>query len=268
MSDSPSVQPLVIANKVQPGATEISKGDFEASIERTIDFMIPYDQKAAVNAAKLGQTFADANRSSKAGTTMREIATAVLGAVEEGAQEEAHRPRLGDERVVHVRAERHPLRAEDERTAALEGRWVDLRDSVLESVAFDDECEIAKAGPLRLVEDAETDVHGDVAGQRLVVWEAGFDVQMSRCLCFTRKPPTLTGEVGTRLPVETAVRLVGGSTHAGVVGSRSERSFVSVAHAGGHKKGRYRGQSNEEEQPFHKAVPVSPYEPGFASTSK
>ena len=31
------------------------------------DFVIPYDQKAAAKAAKLGQTFADANRSTKAG---------------------------------------------------------------------------------------------------------------------------------------------------------------------------------------------------------
>ena len=35
---------------------------------------IPYDLKAAANAAKLGQTFADANRSSKAGLAIRELA--------------------------------------------------------------------------------------------------------------------------------------------------------------------------------------------------
>ena len=76
---------MVIANKVQAGATEISKADFEASIERKINFLIPYDQKAAVNAAKLGQTFADANRSSKAGMAMRDIAKAILSAGEESA---------------------------------------------------------------------------------------------------------------------------------------------------------------------------------------
>ena len=73
------VQPIVIANKVQPGVAEISKADFEASIERKIGFTIPYDIKAASNAAKLGQTFADANRSSKAGTVMRDVSKAVLG---------------------------------------------------------------------------------------------------------------------------------------------------------------------------------------------
>ncbi len=74
------VQPIIVANKVQAGMQEISKQDFEASIERKIGFSIPYDLKAAANAAKLGQTFADANRSSKAGATIREIAKTVMGA--------------------------------------------------------------------------------------------------------------------------------------------------------------------------------------------
>ncbi len=82
------VQPIVIANKVQPGVAEISKADFEASIERKIGFTIPYDIKAASNAAKLGQTFADANRSSKAGTVMREISKAVLGVGDGAAADE------------------------------------------------------------------------------------------------------------------------------------------------------------------------------------
>jgi len=84
-SNAPGVSPMVIANKVQAGATEISKADFEASIERKINFLVPYDQKAAVNAAKLGQTFVDANRSSKAGAAMRDIAKAILSAGEESA---------------------------------------------------------------------------------------------------------------------------------------------------------------------------------------
>jgi pilus assembly protein CpaE len=84
-ANAPGVNPLVIANKVQTGAAEISKADFEASIERKINFVIPYDLKAAVNAAKLGQTFADANRSSKAGTAMRDIAKAIVTIGEDSA---------------------------------------------------------------------------------------------------------------------------------------------------------------------------------------
>lgn len=73
------VQTFVVANKVQPGVTEISRADFEASIERKVNFTIPFDLKGAANAAKLGQTFAEANRSSKAGQAVREISQAVLG---------------------------------------------------------------------------------------------------------------------------------------------------------------------------------------------
>jgi pilus assembly protein CpaE len=77
-------QPIVVANKIQPGANEISKGDFEASIERKIDFMVPYDIKAASNAAKLGQTFIAANNSSKATAMLREIGQMVINSVDEG----------------------------------------------------------------------------------------------------------------------------------------------------------------------------------------
>lgn len=88
-SNASHAQTMVIANRVQPGATEISKADFEASIERKIDFVIPYDLKAATNAAKLGQTFVEANRSCKASTVIRDIATAVMSAGGEVADDEA-----------------------------------------------------------------------------------------------------------------------------------------------------------------------------------
>ncbi|MFN7026923.1 MAG: hypothetical protein ACK4QP_20875 [Pseudorhizobium sp.] len=78
-------QPLIIANKVQPGVAEISKADFEASIERKIDFTVPYDQKAAANAAKLGQTFADANRGSKASGAIRQLAERIIGTSDDEA---------------------------------------------------------------------------------------------------------------------------------------------------------------------------------------
>ncbi len=81
--NAPHVKPVVIANKVQSGVAEISKGDFEASIERKIDFVIPYDLKAAANAAKLGQVFIEANRTSKATSVMRQVAESILGSAEE-----------------------------------------------------------------------------------------------------------------------------------------------------------------------------------------
>ena len=71
--------PVVVANKVQTATTEISKADFEASIERKIDFFIPYDHKAAANAAKLGQPFAQANSSAKPAGVIAQIAEHVIG---------------------------------------------------------------------------------------------------------------------------------------------------------------------------------------------
>ena len=81
-ANAPHCQTFVVANKVQPAAQEISKADFEASIERKVNFSIPYDPKSATNAAKLGQTFAEANRSSRGGAVIRDIAQAILGAAE------------------------------------------------------------------------------------------------------------------------------------------------------------------------------------------
>ena len=77
-TNAPHAQALVVASKVHVGTGEISKGDFEASIERKIDFTIPFDAKAASNAAKLGQTFVAANRSSKAGAALRDLAEAIV----------------------------------------------------------------------------------------------------------------------------------------------------------------------------------------------
>jgi len=79
-SNAAHAHPMIVANKVQPSLAEISKADFEASIERKVDFVIPYDIKAASNAAKLGQVFVDANRSSKATAAIRHIAERVMGA--------------------------------------------------------------------------------------------------------------------------------------------------------------------------------------------
>lgn len=83
-SNAPAAHPLVVCNKMQTGAAEISKADFEASIERKINFQIPFDQKAAANAAKLGQTFIEANKSSKTVNPIREIANMIVGVGEDG----------------------------------------------------------------------------------------------------------------------------------------------------------------------------------------
>lgn len=65
-SNAPQAQVIVIANRVHLAAQlEISRRDFEGSIERKIDFMIPFDQKLAAQAAKLGKCLAEVGRGSK-----------------------------------------------------------------------------------------------------------------------------------------------------------------------------------------------------------
>ena len=81
--------PVVVANKVQPGAAEISKADFEASIERKIDISIPYDQKGAATAAKLGKTFIDANSSGKATASIKQLASRIIGLGDDDSDEAA-----------------------------------------------------------------------------------------------------------------------------------------------------------------------------------
>lgn len=74
-SNAPSCQTIVVANKAQAGGLEISRKDFESSIERKIDLLIPYDPKATAQSAKLGKPVVDAMRSSK-------VATGIVSLVE------------------------------------------------------------------------------------------------------------------------------------------------------------------------------------------
>jgi len=69
-ANAPQSQVIVVANKAQPGTAEIARKDFEHSIERKIDTVLPYDAKVTAQAAKLGKTVAEAGRSSKLGQSL------------------------------------------------------------------------------------------------------------------------------------------------------------------------------------------------------
>ena len=78
----------VVANKVQTSHLEIGRQDFESSIERKIDLMIPYDPKTAAQAAKLGQAMVEAGKSSKASAKIIELTNLVLGSVSSGEDDD------------------------------------------------------------------------------------------------------------------------------------------------------------------------------------
>ena len=80
-NNAPQAGVLVVANRVHPSLTEISRKDFENSIERQIDFMLPHDHKQTVNAAKLGKPVAEAGKTSKLGQGLAQIAEKLLALV-------------------------------------------------------------------------------------------------------------------------------------------------------------------------------------------
>jgi pilus assembly protein CpaE len=87
-------RPIVVANRIQ-AIHEISRLDFEASIERKIDFAIPCELKSATQAAKLGQCFAQANRSTAAGLALRQLTEQVHGIGQADGAASPARPAAG-----------------------------------------------------------------------------------------------------------------------------------------------------------------------------
>ena len=86
-TNAPQSRVLVVANRVHPGAPEISRKDFEQSIERKVDVLIPFDLKIAAQAAKLGKTLAETAKGSKVGGAYQALLEAVLGAAEDADAE-------------------------------------------------------------------------------------------------------------------------------------------------------------------------------------
>ena len=85
-SNAPQTQIFVVANKVQQnGQLEISRKDFEGSIERKIDFAIGFDQKSAAQAAKLGKPLVDVGKASKAISPLGDLAKQLLFAADGSA---------------------------------------------------------------------------------------------------------------------------------------------------------------------------------------
>lgn len=64
-SNAPQCQILVVANKVQTAATEVSRKDFETSIERPLDLVLPFDSKSTIQAARAGKPVVEGAKGSK-----------------------------------------------------------------------------------------------------------------------------------------------------------------------------------------------------------
>ncbi len=82
-SNAPHTRVVVVANRVQPtGQLEISRKDFEGSIERKIEFVLPFEAKLAAQAAKLGKPLAEVAKGSKSMSGLGELADYLLNSAE------------------------------------------------------------------------------------------------------------------------------------------------------------------------------------------
>ncbi len=67
-SNAPQCQTLVVVNKSHAAATEVTRKDFETSIERALDLVLPFDSKATIQAARTGKPVVEGAKSSKVST--------------------------------------------------------------------------------------------------------------------------------------------------------------------------------------------------------
>jgi pilus assembly protein CpaE len=81
-SNAPQAKVIVVANRVPSGAPEISRKDFEQSIERKVDVAIPYEPKAAAQSAKLGQPFAKVATASRVAGPLSQLVMLTTSTVE------------------------------------------------------------------------------------------------------------------------------------------------------------------------------------------
>ncbi|WNO53332.1 AAA family ATPase [Stakelama saccharophila] len=89
-SNAPQTRVILVANRVHPAAQlEISRKDFEGSIEHKVDYVVPFDQKLAAQAAKLGKPLAEAGKNAKTVAPLAHLAEHVVQASEESGGETA-----------------------------------------------------------------------------------------------------------------------------------------------------------------------------------
>jgi pilus assembly protein CpaE len=82
--NAPQAKVIVVANRVSSAVQEISRKDFEQSIERKVDIVVPLEPKAAAQAAKLGQPFAKVATHGKIAQPLAQLMAMTIATVEGG----------------------------------------------------------------------------------------------------------------------------------------------------------------------------------------
>jgi len=82
----PGARVVLVANKLQNGIGELSRKEFESSVERAIDVTINFDPKLVAQAAKLGKSYAEVCKGTKAGQVWSHLMRLVLDGAEDAEE--------------------------------------------------------------------------------------------------------------------------------------------------------------------------------------
>jgi pilus assembly protein CpaE len=89
-ANAPHSRVIVAANKAQAaGVQEVSRKDFENSIERKVDVVLPFDPKMTAQAAKLGQPLAKVATNPKLAQPLAQLVSMTVSAVDPSAADDA-----------------------------------------------------------------------------------------------------------------------------------------------------------------------------------
>ena len=83
----PSARVVLVANKFQNAVGELSRKEFESSIERPIDVVIPFDPKLVCQSAKLGKSYAEICKGTKAAQVWNNLMRLILDGADIEAEE-------------------------------------------------------------------------------------------------------------------------------------------------------------------------------------
>ena len=83
----PGARVILVANKFQNAIGELSRKEFESSIERQIDIVIPFDPKLVSQSAKLGKSYAEICKGTKASQVWNQLMRFILDGADSEAEE-------------------------------------------------------------------------------------------------------------------------------------------------------------------------------------
>ncbi|MBK6414870.1 pilus assembly protein CpaE [Sphingopyxis sp.] len=83
----PGARVVLVANKFQNAVGELSRKEFESSIERQIDVVIPFDPKLVSQSAKLGKSYAEVCKGTKAAQVWNNLMRLILDGADVEAEE-------------------------------------------------------------------------------------------------------------------------------------------------------------------------------------